>query len=100
MRAIKVNARPRAGENVVIPLDIVDTLSGDALAAWVYMCGRPPGWTVSVNEVRSRFGWGDFVWRKVSKELRERGLMSIVAAKGKDGRIESRKLLMKETAEK
>jgi len=87
-------------QHITLHRDTVNSLSAEALAAWAYLSGKPPQWKVRVEEVRAHFGWGDFLWRKVSRELRERGLMSIVAAKGKDGRIESRKIVLKETAEK
>lgn len=60
---------------IQVPEKIVDRrLSSDALAAavWFVACGHE---TIKPDWVKNRFGWGDSIWRRVSKELREQRLL-------------------------
>jgi hypothetical protein len=72
--------------------DTLTSLSAEAVAAWTYLSTKPPGWKVRVEEVRAHYGWGDFTWRKVSKELRERGLLTSEALRGSRGKIVAREI--------
>jgi hypothetical protein len=66
---------------IQIPEWIIDRrLSSDALAAaiWFVACGHD---AVKPDWVKNRFAWGDTVWRRVSKELREQKLLRSVMGK-------------------
>lgn len=55
-----------------------ENISAEALAVITYVAGKPNGWIVRSYDIRRRFKWGDFVWRRVSRELRELGFITIV----------------------
>lgn len=50
-------------------------VSAEALAAALYLNGKPEGWRTRPFDIRKRFGWGDRKWRRVSKELKTLGLL-------------------------
>jgi len=59
----------------VVVNEVTDGMSANALAAYVYLMSKPADWTIRPADVRKRFGWGDFTWREVSKELRDAGVL-------------------------
>jgi len=50
-------------------------LSAEALAAALYLNGKPSGWQARPFDVQARFNWGDHIWRRVSKELKSHNLL-------------------------
>ncbi len=50
-------------------------LSSEAIAALVWIKAQPENYTFRINDVKKRFGWGNFLWRRISNELKERGIL-------------------------
>jgi len=80
-----------------IPSDfIVDTrLSSDARLAAIYMSSMPDGCLLSVSMVKQALGFGGYVWRRVSKELRQFGLLEDAVSKDGFGRVVGKRLRFK-----
>lgn len=51
-------------------------LSAEALAAALYLNGKPAGWQARPFDIQNHFKWGVRIWRKVSKELKGFGLLN------------------------
>lgn len=51
------------------------TFSANAMAVALYLESKPGNWICHPNDIRKRFGWGRHTWLKVSRELKERGLL-------------------------
>ena len=49
--------------------------SQEALCALVWMLHQEGEYMFRVADVKKRFGWGDWIWRRVSLELEKRGLV-------------------------
>ena len=52
-----------------------DSICAEALAVITYLAGKPMGWIARAYDIKKRFKWGDFTWRRVSKELKALGLL-------------------------
>lgn len=50
-------------------------LSANGLAAALYLESKPASWQCRPFDLKKRFGWGDHIWRKVSRELKSHGLL-------------------------
>ena len=50
-------------------------VSAEALAAALYLHGKPDGWRARPFDLRKRFGWGESKWEKISKELKDLNLL-------------------------
>ena len=53
-----------------------EDISAEALAVITYLAGKPDGWIARSYDIRKRFKWGNFIWRRVSRELRALGFIS------------------------
>lgn len=69
----------------MLPLDIVndETLTQEALCAIVWLVHRPKDAVLRVAHIRKRFGWGAWIWRRVSLELQHRGVLRHARVNGK-----------------
>ena len=62
---------------VYVPKHIVGmSLCAESLAAMVWIISRNLT-RVNVDEVKDKFSWGTHVWQKVSKELRDKNLITL-----------------------
>lgn len=52
-----------------------NALSAEGIACAIYLNGQPTGWQPRPSDIKKRFGWGDRVWWRVSKELKDAGLL-------------------------
>lgn len=61
----------------MIPNHLVNEggLTSEAIATLVWIKAQPEGYVFRVRDVQKRFGWGSFLWRRVSSELKSRGLL-------------------------
>ncbi len=50
-------------------------LSAEAIAVLVWILAQPADYTFRVPDIKKRFGWGNFLWRRISAELKERGIL-------------------------
>lgn len=50
-------------------------LSAEALGVALYLHGKPAGWKARPFDIQKHFKFGDYTWRKVSKELKSFGLL-------------------------
>ena len=50
-------------------------LSADALAAALYLNGKPAGWQARPFDIRAHFKWGERIWLRVSRELKSVDLL-------------------------
>lgn len=67
---------------VYVPEDIVNgQISSDGLAviAWIIARNKQK---IDISSIKKRFKWGDVVWRRVSKELRDYKFLSSHHTKG------------------
>ena len=53
-----------------------ETLCSNAFRAIHYLATRPEGWVPKRENIRKDLGVGDRAWRRISKQLRERGILS------------------------
>lgn len=51
-------------------------LTAEALAAIVWILSQPSEYTFRVPDIQKRFGWGGFLWRRISTELKTHGILS------------------------
>ena len=78
---------------VSLPADTVRRLTANALAAYAFVVAR--GGVVDAAEVRGHYGWGDVIWRRVAKELRDQGLMTTEPVRDERGRIITKRTTVK-----
>lgn len=50
-------------------------LTAEAIAALIWIKAQPEDYTFRVRDIKKRFGWGNFLWRRVSAELKELGIL-------------------------
>ena len=50
-------------------------LTSEAISALIWIKNQPPDYTFRVRDIKKRFGWGNFLWRRISNELKERGIL-------------------------
>lgn len=50
-------------------------LSAEAIAALIWIRAQPQDYTFRVRDIKQRFGWGNFLWRRVSTELKNLGIL-------------------------
>lgn len=74
----------------VVVNEVIEGMSMEAIAVYVYLLSKPQDWTIRPKEVRSRFNIGDHTWRRIAKELRERGVLFDQIERDGDGRVTSR----------
>lgn len=61
---------------ILVPKAMAEhSLSAQALAAVIWVVAQDSG-KIKASSLKARFSWGDKVWRKVSKELREHGILT------------------------
>lgn len=61
---------------IFVPTTITEgTLSAECLGAIAWILAQNEE-RIKPSELKKRFGWGDTVWRRVSRELREHKLLS------------------------
>lgn len=72
--------------------EVVSGMSANALATYVYLMSKPNDWIIRPTDVRNRFGFGEYTWRKVAKELREKGVMFDRLDRDPDGKVVRRTL--------
>jgi|GEM_PF-3495278 len=69
----------------LVPLAIVNdtTLSLEARMVWIYLEGRSGirSWSIHPYDIQRMCGFGDKVWRRVSKELTIRGYLTMSRTK-------------------
>ncbi len=51
------------------------SVSAEVLAVALYLNGKPDNWRCRPFDIKKRFGWGDRIWYRVSRELKELGLL-------------------------
>lgn len=74
--------------------DSIEGLSAESIATFVYLQSKPVDWVIRVSEVRKRFGFGDHTWRKISKELRDKGLLFDWLERDSRGKVVAKVLCM------
>lgn len=72
------NGRPRTNFHM-IPERLIDEpgISCEAAMALMYMCTRPIGYITRTSEIQSALNIGPWVWRRVYKELRKAGAITL-----------------------
>jgi len=71
----------------VVVNEVIQGMSANAIAAYVYLMGKPSDWTIRPTDVRKRYGWGEYTWRSVAKELRGKGVLFDQIERDGDGRV-------------
>ncbi len=69
-----------------------EELCAEAVSAMAYLLSKPKGWKVRVGDVCRRFGWGRDMWRKVRRNLEQRGYLEgrAIAGRGYAWKLRSR----------
>lgn len=85
---------------VAVPNHVVDlvgeVLTGDALAALVWLARRPKGFQVAVPVIRRAFGWGKDRWQRIARELRDAGaLVMVPIVCNETGRLHGKGLIVR-----
>lgn len=82
METVKVRIRYQFAP---VPRELAQNpnVSARTLGVVTYLCSRGEDWEPRVYDIKKRFGFGDHVWRQVSKEMR--ALNILAARKTKEG---------------
>ena len=61
----------------MIPHNLINEggLTAEAIAALVWIKAQPSCYTFRVRDIKARFKWGNFLWRRVSTELKDLGIL-------------------------
>lgn len=72
-----------ANHPIMMPLHIVNDISfsANSLAVIAFILANESS-TIGVLDVQKRFGFGCRAWARVSKEMREKGLLSVQKGNG------------------
>jgi len=83
----------------MLPRETIQSLTYPGLACWTYLMSLPADWVPREMAIRKHFNIGQLIYRKMMRELREKGLVSIEIVRDETGKILSKTMIVRAIAD-